>query len=62
MGTIVMASRGPELEHLRERAGQGDEAAREQLLGANWARLRQMVAGRMDRRLGTRCDKRRFSK
>jgi RNA polymerase sigma-70 factor (ECF subfamily) len=51
----MMASR-PDWERLMERAGQGDAAAREQLLGAHRARLRQMIAVRMDRRLGTRVD------
>ena len=37
-------------------AGRGDGAAREQLLGAHRARLRQMIAVRMDRRLVARVD------
>jgi RNA polymerase sigma-70 factor (ECF subfamily) len=51
-----MASTKPDWEHLMELAGQGDGAARERLLGAHRARLRQMIAVRMDQRLGTRVD------
>jgi RNA polymerase sigma-70 factor (ECF subfamily) len=43
-------------EELIQRAGNGDPDAREELLGRHRARLRQMVAVRMDRRLAARVD------
>src|SRR5262245_7755156 len=41
---------------LLHRAGQGDAAAREQLLGRHRDRLRKMIAVRLDRRLLSRVD------
>jgi RNA polymerase sigma-70 factor, ECF subfamily len=41
---------------LLDRAGRGDDAAREELLTRHRARLKRMVAVRMDRRLARRCD------
>jgi RNA polymerase sigma-70 factor (ECF subfamily) len=48
----------PEIDtdQLLEQAGQGDAAARQQLLVRHRQRLRQMIALRMDRRLATRVD------
>ena len=46
----------PDTEELLERAGQGDDAARQQLLLRHRNRLRQMIAVRMDRRLAARVD------
>ncbi len=43
-------------EQLLRRAGQGDPVAREQLLMRHRARLRQMIAVRLDRRLAARID------
>ena len=43
-------------EQLMERASGGDRPAREELLAGHRARLRQMVAVRMDRRLAARID------
>jgi RNA polymerase sigma-70 factor (ECF subfamily) len=45
-----------ETERLLERAGRGDDAARQQLLDRHRARLRRMAAVRMDRRLAARVD------
>ena len=39
-----------------ERASGGDKPAREQLLAGHRDRLRQLIAVRMDRRLGARID------
>jgi RNA polymerase sigma-70 factor (ECF subfamily) len=52
----MMSSTKPDWEQLMDLAGRGDGAAREQLLGAHRARLRQMIAVRMDRRLVARVD------
>jgi RNA polymerase sigma-70 factor (ECF subfamily) len=46
----------PDTEELLQRAGEGDDDARQQLLLRHQARLRQMVAVRMDRRLAARVD------
>ena len=46
----------PDTNELVERAGQGDVPARHQLLVRHRARLRKMVAIRMDRRLSARVD------
>jgi RNA polymerase sigma-70 factor (ECF subfamily) len=46
----------PDTEQLLMRAAQGDTDAREQLLGRHRARLRALVALRLDRRLGARVD------
>src|SRR6516165_5011523 len=43
-------------DELLERAGSGDTTAREQLLIRHRARLRRMVAVRLDRRLAARVD------
>jgi RNA polymerase sigma-70 factor (ECF subfamily) len=51
-----MTPRDAETEHLIERAAQGEAAARDELLVRHQERLRQMIAVRMDRRLGTRLD------
>jgi RNA polymerase sigma-70 factor, ECF subfamily len=45
-----------DVEELLQRAGQGDAAAREQLLVLHQTRLRHMIAVRMDRRLAARVD------
>jgi RNA polymerase sigma-70 factor (ECF subfamily) len=45
-----------ESEVLLDRAGRGDEAARQELLVLHRKRLRQMIAVRMDRRLAARID------
>jgi RNA polymerase sigma-70 factor (ECF subfamily) len=45
-----------ETEELLERAGRGDDRARERLLSQHRARLRQMVSLRLDRRLVARID------
>jgi RNA polymerase sigma-70 factor (ECF subfamily) len=47
---------GPDTEELLDRASHGDGAARQQLLARHRARLRAMVAGRLDRRLAARLD------
>ena len=46
----------PDTEELLDRAGEGDDAARQQLLLRHRHRLRQMIAVRMDRRLAARVD------
>src|SRR5713226_4355395 len=51
-----MAPQDSETEQLIERAGRGDGLARQELLVRHQARLRQMIAVRMDRRLGARLD------
>src|SRR5215831_8756210 len=51
-----MAPEDSETEALIERAGRGDPLARQELLVRHQPRLRQMIAVRMDRRLGTRLD------
>jgi RNA polymerase sigma-70 factor (ECF subfamily) len=51
-----MATHDPDLEQLLERAAQGDQAARGQLLTHYQARLRQLIALRLDRRLAARID------
>lgn len=51
-----MATRSPDVDALIARAGDGDELARQQLLAQHRARLRRMVAVRLDRRLSTRVD------
>jgi RNA polymerase sigma-70 factor (ECF subfamily) len=52
----MMAPQEPDTDLLLERAGEGDVAARQQLLVRHRQRLRQMVALRMDRRLAARVD------
>ena len=49
-------SREPDTEELVERAGLGDEGARQELFVRHRDRLRRMVAVRMDRRLAPRVD------
>ena len=51
-----MAAQDSATEELIERAGRGDALARQELLVRHQARLRQMIAVRMDRRLGARLD------
>ncbi|MCI0458352.1 MAG: sigma-70 family RNA polymerase sigma factor [Gemmataceae bacterium] len=51
-----MTRQDPDTEQLIERVGRGDEAARSRLLDRHRARLRQMVAVRIDRRLAARVD------
>jgi RNA polymerase sigma-70 factor (ECF subfamily) len=51
-----MTRSGTNIEDLLRRAGQGDAAARGQLLEQHRARLRRMVACRMDPRLAARVD------
>src|SRR5947199_6728907 len=51
-----MARRDADTEELLARAGRGDSAAREQLLGRHRERLCRMVAVRLDRRLAARID------
>jgi RNA polymerase sigma-70 factor (ECF subfamily) len=46
----------PDTEELLDRAGGGDDSAREQLLTRHRGRLRVMVAARLDRRLAARLD------
>jgi RNA polymerase sigma-70 factor, ECF subfamily len=46
----------PDTEHLIERAGRGDDDARQQLLVRHRERLRRMVAVRLDRRIVARVD------
>ncbi len=52
----MMAAQDLDTEQLLERAGQGDPAARQELLVRHRQRLRQMIAVRMDRRLAARID------
>jgi RNA polymerase sigma-70 factor (ECF subfamily) len=52
----MMTPQSTDLEALLKRAGQGEEAARQQLLVLYQQRLRQMIAVRMDRRLAARID------
>jgi RNA polymerase sigma-70 factor (ECF subfamily) len=51
-----MTAPQPDTDHLLDRAGRGDAAARVQLLVRHEKRLRQLVAWRMDRRLAARID------
>ena len=51
-----MPQRPPNTEELVDRAAGGDAAARQQLLARHRARLRRMVAVRLDRRLAARVD------
>ncbi len=51
-----MTTPEPDTEELIERVAHGDGAARQQLLARHRARLRQMVAVRLDRRLAARVD------
>ena len=46
----------PDTEELLQKAGEGDAAARDQLLARHRDRLRKMVACRFDRRLAARVD------
>jgi RNA polymerase sigma-70 factor (ECF subfamily) len=52
----MAAPQDPDTEQLLQQAGQGNLAAREQLLVQHRTRLRQMIALRMDRRLAARLD------
>jgi RNA polymerase sigma-70 factor (ECF subfamily) len=52
----MMAPQELDTDQLLEQAGQGDAAARQQLLVRHRQRLRQMIALRMDRRLAARVD------
>jgi RNA polymerase sigma-70 factor (ECF subfamily) len=51
-----MTTANADTEQLLERARQGDERAREQLLARHRCRLRRMVAVHLDRRLAARVD------
>jgi RNA polymerase sigma-70 factor (ECF subfamily) len=51
-----MTSASPDTDELLEKASQGDDRARQLLLTRHRARLRRMVAVRMDRRLAARVD------
>src|SRR5262245_37745691 len=51
-----MTSPADKTEDLVQRAGQGDQAAGQELLGRFRERLRQLLAIRMDRRLAARID------
>jgi RNA polymerase sigma-70 factor (ECF subfamily) len=51
-----MASQKPDTDELLRRADEGDASAAGQLLGRHRARLRQMVAVRIDPRLAARVD------
>ena len=50
------AKQQPDTEELLQRAGTGDQPARQQLLARHRGRLRQMVALRIDRRMAARID------
>jgi RNA polymerase sigma-70 factor (ECF subfamily) len=52
----IMTFDDPDTEELVARAGQGDTAARQELLERHRDRLRKMVAVRLDRRLAARVD------
>jgi RNA polymerase sigma-70 factor (ECF subfamily) len=52
----MKAAQQPDTEELIQRAGTGDQAARQQLLARHRGRLRQMVALRIDRRMAARVD------
>jgi RNA polymerase sigma-70 factor (ECF subfamily) len=52
----VVSAQEPEIEELIERAARGDALARQELLVRHQARLRQMIAVRMDSRLSARLD------
>src|SRR6516165_1104155 len=47
---------GPDTDQLLQRAGQGDDGARQQLLARHRRRLHRMVATHLDRRLAARVD------
>src|SRR5437763_14614661 len=51
-----MTTHPPDTEELLRRAGDGDAAARQQLLARHRDRLRRMVAVRLDQRLAARVD------
>jgi RNA polymerase sigma-70 factor (ECF subfamily) len=51
-----MTTSEPDTEELIERVARGDGAARQQLLARHRARLRQMIAVRLDRRVAARVD------
>jgi RNA polymerase sigma-70 factor (ECF subfamily) len=52
----LMTLRQPDIDQLIEQASQGDGSARQQLLGRHRARLRKLIAVRLDRRLAARVD------
>ena len=52
----MLSAREPDTTDLLRRAGQGDRAAQNDLLMRHQARLRKMVAYRLDRRLAARVD------
>jgi RNA polymerase sigma-70 factor (ECF subfamily) len=52
----MMTPQELDTDQLLDQAGQGDAAARQQLLVRHRPRLRQMIALRMDRRLAARVD------
>ena len=47
---------GPDTDQLLDRAAQGDDRARQQLLARHRRQLRRMVATHLDRRLAARVD------
>src|SRR5215469_15978069 len=51
-----MPTSSPDTDELLARTAHGDQAAREQLITRHRARLRKMVAYRLDRRLRVRVD------
>jgi RNA polymerase sigma-70 factor (ECF subfamily) len=53
---MTAAKQQPDTEELLQRAGTGDQPARQQLLARHRGRLRQMVALRIDRRMAARID------
>ena len=52
----MMKVQGPDTDHLIEQASRGDSSAQQQLLARHRARLRKMVAVRLDRRIAGRAD------
>src|SRR4051794_10149647 len=52
----MMAPDPCDTEELLCRAGRGDGSVRPRLLTRHWARLRRLVAGRIDRRMAGRVD------
>jgi RNA polymerase sigma-70 factor (ECF subfamily) len=56
MNTRIMNQTGSKVNEWVERAANGDEAARQQLLGFYRPNLRRIVAGQLDKRLAARVD------
>jgi RNA polymerase sigma-70 factor (ECF subfamily) len=55
-GVAAMLPKDVDSDELLQRAGRGEDAARQRLLAVHRDRLRRMVAVRMDRRLAARLD------